>query len=697
MPPPAYTAAGEAIVAVPPLPQDDPPQPATSRASTPERFPEPPRQRSRASSQEHRHHGVSSLSPAEIEATASAVTYSVFPVPRPDHGGSHGTRINAWVSDQADPTSRAQQPPNLHRPGSRYEPHSLQALQNLRSLTIPEGKAVGMVRPKHASVIDFSPLTPMLSQLQLGNFNESSAASSPSGETTSTERLRMSPLSQSTSISSFHTKVDPLQTPDETIATRMDHLRTNPASLAPLSLPAAAMEETTLPLTSSTLQSPTPSQIPPSIPEEWLQHDATTVISDHTSIAAFSSNSLTSSQPGLSGPQPREPDTAIGPRSSLYALSGFCAGAQAFKSSAHQDGVRRLAGHVAGVSTATARCGSCSYGHAFAELTLDVNDRSPRATFPRAGGVLFRLRLLYKSHLVAQRPSEAFYGCLFCAQDGAVTREGDATVFRASDDLFRHLARHPRPLPEVPGVTVLYGKEVLAADPRVNDFDLWLTEDPQPAPDVDSDVLVLPFATAAKSHVQRYAEKKLARPEGKGPDSLLQFFVGARIVGVEFPRQFAGKWCTGVSTFSCDRNPLLPCSPYPPLPFFFFFLFPSSDFPGTPTPASDITQRMAQLIMFTRTVARRRVGLFPLQDHRARKTRPGPPRRAAPAVPAGGERSGERERGGAVAVGAGQGRGGKGVGGVRQGRAHHQRRVAGAGAGGGRRRWEGGVVLEWHE
>lgn len=170
--------------------------------------------------------------------------------------------------------------------------------------------------------------------------------------------------------------------------------------------------------------------------------------------------------------------------------------------------------------------------------------------------MLFRIRFLYKSHLASQRPSEAFYGCLFCAQTGAVTREGDATVFRSSDDLLRHLARHPQPLPEVSGVTVLYGKEVLASDPRVHDFDVWLTEEPAPPPSMPPTIIgggggdflalqLLPVATAGRSHVQRYAEKKLPKPDGKRDAELLQFFVGARIVGVEFPAAWAGKWATG--------------------------------------------------------------------------------------------------------------------------------------------------------
>lgn len=142
--------------------------------------------------------------------------------------------------------------------------------------------------------------------------------------------------------------------------------------------------------------------------------------------------------------------------------------------------------------------------------------------------------------------TEGYYGCLFCAQVGSVVREGDATVFANSDALLRHLARHPQPLPEVPGLTVLYGKEFPEGDARLNDFDLHFLEPPSTTNlGVAADMARLPVATATKMHVQRYGEKKLPRPDGKDEKDLLQFFVGARIVGVEFPGRWAGKWASG--------------------------------------------------------------------------------------------------------------------------------------------------------
>ena len=144
---------------------------------------------------------------------------------------------------------------------------------------------------------------------------------------------------------------------------------------------------------------------------------------------------------------------------------------------------------------------------------------------------------------------EAYYGCLFCAQTGSVVREGDATVFSSSDALFRHLSRHPQPLPEVPGLTVLYGKEFAQDDPRLNDFDLHFVNPPVPGsgiPDsVVPDLVRLPIATATKENVQRYGHKKLPRPEGMSDKEVLQFFTGGRIVGVELPVRWEGKWASG--------------------------------------------------------------------------------------------------------------------------------------------------------
>jgi hypothetical protein len=524
LPPPAYTPDGEA----PPIPQ-------ITHHGTAERP----------------GGGASAQNPALSRQSSLSTTHSSsrpdipdFPVPQPQTG----TRTTAWVSDQAGPPNPRY---HAHRSPSRSESHPLQAHQNPQQTAIPEGHAVAAganipraPRAGHSSIHSDTALTPILSELS--RF----AADSPPGGSgpNSPETWRSATLSHATSMSSIQTgpayvKPGSVSASARTLATPADNAQQQPkTSLSPISLPPAALDH---PEAHGRLLAPEPEVAqtappPASASEDWATR---TVLSDRASTAHFSSFS-SSSQP----PQAREPGTAIDQRSSLYLLKGFCPGAQQFRSSGHQDGVRRVAGHVAGQSTATARCESCSYGHAWSELDLDVRDRMPRATFPREGGLLFRIRLLYKSHLGAPRPSEAFYGCLFCAQAGRVVREGDATVFRGADELLRHVASHPQPLPEVPGLTVLYGKEVLATDPRVNDFDVWLTEPPQHVgvpPEEEAAVARLPVATAVRGHVQRYGDKKLPKPDGKGSDSLLQFFEGSRVIGVEFPGKYAGKWCTG--------------------------------------------------------------------------------------------------------------------------------------------------------
>ncbi|KKY36569.1 putative sh3 domain containing protein [Diaporthe ampelina] len=475
------------------------------------------------------------LPPLPLKSTSRTPEIPDFPVPLPLP--QTGMRTTVWVSDQAGNSNPRY---HGHRAPSRYEPHSLQAIDNLQQTTIPEDQAVTASMPSRRaghSFINFdTPLTPIISELGRFGVDSPPGDSSPSAGPNSPGTSRSATLSHATSMSSVQTDPAHIKPGNggRTPVTPGDNAQPK-ASFSPIALPPAAIEG---PESHGRLPDAATAATQASTSEDWATRTVLS-ISDPASTANFSSGSQ---------PHPRGADCAIGPRSSLYLLRGFCAGAQQFRSSGHEDGVRRVAGHVAGQSTATARCASCSYGHAWSELDLDVRDRLPRATFPREGGLLFRIRILYKSHLGAPRPSEAFYGCLFCAHVGRVVREGDATVFRGADDLFRHLTSHPQPLPEVQGLTVLYGKEVLATDPRVNDFDLWLTEPPQPGgipPEAEAGVARLPVATAVKGHVQRYGEKKLPKPDGKSSESLVQFFEGSRIIGVEYPAKYGGKWCTG--------------------------------------------------------------------------------------------------------------------------------------------------------
>lgn len=91
-------------------------------------------------------------------------------------------------------------------------------------------------------------------------------------------------------------------------------------------------------------------------------------------------------------------------------------------------------------------------------------------------------------------------------------------------------------------MTVLYGK---AENPNglEEDYDLHFPSPPVPSPVPDTAVGMLPTATAVKSHIRRQGEKTLVDPDGS--EEVLNFIAGARIIGVEFPVKWDGKWCVG--------------------------------------------------------------------------------------------------------------------------------------------------------
>ncbi|RYP91549.1 hypothetical protein DL770_002329 [Monosporascus sp. CRB-9-2] len=230
----------------------------------------------------------------------------------------------------------------------------------------------------------------------------------------------------------------------------------------------------------------------------------------------------------------------IGLESTLYKLDSFCPGAQAFKNRGPYAATKATMEY--GTNGSVARCVECEFRHNLAELELDVG-RDSSGNWCKAD-VLYRLRFVYKSHLKVRAAHTVYYGCLFCAQQGYTVHEGDATVFTKEEQLFQHLARHPQPLPEVAGVTVLYGK-VDKDNPLIEDYDLHFPNPPVPSPYPDETVLArLSTATTLKNHERRYGSRPLTDPDGN-KDGVLQFLAGSRIVGIGFPEKWKGKWCTG--------------------------------------------------------------------------------------------------------------------------------------------------------
>lgn len=327
-----------------------------------------------------------------------------------------------------------------------------------------------------------------------------------------------------------------------------------------------------------------------------IAHPQTKNGSEHTLIGieellneASLSNERRKSRPAY----PRLPDCAIREDSTYHKLKGFCRGGVRFRKDGNWDSIKlnsEFGGMAAGGGdflrasngivipldyemTKMGGCSECAYAHDLEEVEADKgnlrkficilspftplshtlpisNILSAEATHTSPSGARYRLRLLFKSHL--RQPSssatttDSHYACLWCVQAGLTVREGDATVFRSPSDLLDHLARHPQPLPPLPGVEVLYGPHPPppASTPP---FDLHLPHPPIPVP-LPENVSRLPAATAIKHHFRKGGSSssrgKLDRPQRYEGD-MLEFMEGARIVGVMFPEKWGGKWCLG--------------------------------------------------------------------------------------------------------------------------------------------------------
>ena len=129
------------------------------------------------------------------------------------------------------------------------------------------------------------------------------------------------------------------------------------------------------------------------------------------------------------------------------------------------------------------------------------------------------------------------YGCVFCIHEGRALDESDATVFFNTKTLFKHLARHPRPLPAVPGITVI---ETPTLPPAVtNNYDLHFRSPPEPHPALEkaAEIAALPTGTAKEAQRRLYGQKLL--PDRTPAHEVAQ---GARITGLTWPSKYNGEW-----------------------------------------------------------------------------------------------------------------------------------------------------------
>ncbi|KAF4444936.1 hypothetical protein FACUT_273 [Fusarium acutatum] len=259
----------------------------------------------------------------------------------------------------------------------------------------------------------------------------------------------------------------------------------------------------------------------------------------------------------------------IGSDSSLALLGGLCKGARAFASGGPGQAIKRVGGGSDGAikpreysqetlfgqmldnpveiyTEPTAQCLHCEYKTPYSHLRQDM-DQDPLAS-QQTRGILHRPRFLFKSHIAVRNINSVYFGCLFCDKTKSTLQEDDATVFQSIDLLFRHISRHSHPLPHVPGVEVVYEHSDINSRGR-QDCDLYFPNSTMTALHgmsraIESNRLTsLPVARAVKDHIRRSNEKPQARPDATS--EILQFVSGARIIGIEFPEKWDGKWCQG--------------------------------------------------------------------------------------------------------------------------------------------------------
>ncbi|PNY27844.1 Uncharacterized protein TCAP_02228, partial [Tolypocladium capitatum] len=224
----------------------------------------------------------------------------------------------------------------------------------------------------------------------------------------------------------------------------------------------------------------------------------------------------------------------IASASSFHLHKGFCEGAKEI--SRGDIGVKKTQKPVRRtVARAVARCTGCHYELDFSQIEIDVN-KQDEGNFSK-NDIGYRLRFLQKSHLPAKRVDDVLYGCVFCVHQGRTLDASDATVFFTTKALFTHLARHPRPLPDVPGVFVVDEAEV--PDHLHNDYDLHFTHPPtaHPAQENGTEVAARPTGVAKEEARRIYGQRVLY---DRTP--ALELAHGARITGIEWPPKYNGEW-----------------------------------------------------------------------------------------------------------------------------------------------------------
>ncbi|KAF5659255.1 hypothetical protein FHETE_9499 [Fusarium heterosporum] len=235
-------------------------------------------------------------------------------------------------------------------------------------------------------------------------------------------------------------------------------------------------------------------------------------------------------------PNPFAIDCKLNPQSSFYVHKGFCDGAKEILNGGA--GVRKTVKAGFASVTTVAKCVKCHFELDFNEIDLDVN-KADRGNFIK-NGIGYRLRFLQKSHLPTRRSDDVMYGCIFCIFQGKTLHASDATVFISQKALFAHLARHPRPLPAVPGFTVIEQDEIPVE--HRNDYDLHFKSPIETHPVIEKadEICYLPTATSKEAARRMYGQRLLY---DRTP--ALELVLNARIVGLSWPAKYMGEWAMG--------------------------------------------------------------------------------------------------------------------------------------------------------
>ncbi|KAL7950182.1 hypothetical protein V8C42DRAFT_309700 [Trichoderma barbatum] len=242
-----------------------------------------------------------------------------------------------------------------------------------------------------------------------------------------------------------------------------------------------------------------------------------------------------SSMPGAALANLPPQDLSIDNFSSFYVQKQFCAGATDVINGGI--GVKRQ--RKPGLTTAVvAKCTHCLYELDFKHVEYDIGKKD-EGNYTK-NGVGYRLRFLQKSHLHAKRVDDIMYACVFCINTSRTLDQSDATVFTSTAALFNHLARHPRPLPDVPGIAVVDQTEI--PPHLVNDYDLLFKGPPEPHPvrERAAEIAHLPTAYTRQSARRLFGQRLL-------PDRTpaLEFIQGAKITGLTWPARYNGEWAFG--------------------------------------------------------------------------------------------------------------------------------------------------------